>query len=123
MVVLLVLEELVARGRVAVLSGAGLSTDSGIPDYRGETGRARPASPMTYQEFTGSAESRQRYWARSHLGWRFIAGVSPNAGHRAVADLQAQGLLSGIVTAAMVLISNLVADLFYAIADPRIRYR
>jgi len=92
------LADLVARGDVAVLTGAGISTESGIPDYRGETGRQRPATPMTYQEFTGSATSRQRYWARSHLGWRFITGVEPNAGHRAVADLQRRGLLTGVVT-------------------------
>ncbi|MFN2540478.1 MAG: NAD-dependent protein deacetylase [Mycobacteriales bacterium] len=92
------LRDVIAAGGVTVLSGAGLSTESGIPDYRGETGRRRPATPMTYQEFTGSATARQRYWARSHLGWRFIADVEPNDGHRAVAELQAQGLLTGIVT-------------------------
>jgi NAD-dependent SIR2 family protein deacetylase len=54
------LASLVAAGGVVVLSGAGLSTESGIPDYRGETGRARNATPMTYQEFTGSAQARQR---------------------------------------------------------------
>ena len=53
---------------------------------------------MTYQAFTGSAASRQRYWARSHLGWRSIARARPNAGHRAVADLQAAGLLRGVIT-------------------------
>jgi NAD-dependent SIR2 family protein deacetylase len=90
---------LVAGGRVAVLSGAGLSTESGIPDYRGPTGLARRAGPpMTYQAFTGSAAARQRYWARSHLGWGHIAGAQPNAGHRAVAELGARGLLSGIIT-------------------------
>lgn len=92
------LTRLVSDGDVLVLSGAGLSTESGIPDYRGETGRARPATPMTYQDFTGSAENRQRYWARSHAGWRRIARAQPNDGHRAVAALQHQGLLSGIVT-------------------------
>ena len=92
------LTRLVHDGDVLVLSGAGLSTESGIPDYRGETGRARPATPMTYQDFTGSAQNRQRYWARSHAGWRRIARALPNDGHRAVAALQRQGLLSGVVT-------------------------
>ncbi|MGB8650661.1 MAG: NAD-dependent protein deacetylase [Mycobacteriales bacterium] len=90
--------ELVGRGRTVVLSGAGLSTESGIPDYRGPTGRARPATPMTYQVFTASPEARQRYWARSHLGWRHLARAAPNAGHHAVADLQATGVLDGVVT-------------------------
>jgi NAD-dependent SIR2 family protein deacetylase len=92
------LAELVAQGEVAVLSGAGLSTESGLPDYRGETGRQRPATPMNYQEFTGSAAARQRYWARSYLGWPFFRDVLPNDGHRAVAELQRRGLLTGIIT-------------------------
>lgn len=93
-----VLADLVSDGGVVVLSGAGLSTESGIPDYRGETGRRRRAEPMTYQAFTGSEAARRRYWARSHLGWRHIARARPNAGHRAVAALQRRGLLSGIIT-------------------------
>ena len=92
------LVELVRPGGVLVLSGAGLSTESGIPDYRGPSGAARPATPMTYQVFTGSAAARRRYWARSHLGWRVIARAEPNAGHRSVTRLQQAGLLSGVVT-------------------------
>jgi NAD-dependent SIR2 family protein deacetylase len=89
---------LIGSGEVVVLSGAGLSTESGIPDYRGPTGLARRAEPMTYQAFTGAPAARQRYWARSHLGWRHIARALPNLGHQAVAELQRQGLLSGIIT-------------------------
>ena len=90
--------DLVADGGVLVLSGAGLSTESGIPDYRGPTGAARPATTMTYQMFTGSPEARQRYWARSHVGWHRMARARPNTGHEAVANLQDAGLLSGIIT-------------------------
>ena len=92
------LTEIFLSGGVVLLSGAGLSTESGIPDYRGETGRARRGEPMTYQAFTASEVARQRYWARSHLGWRHIAAAEPNAGHRAVAALERHGLLRGIIT-------------------------
>jgi NAD-dependent SIR2 family protein deacetylase len=88
----------IAEGGVVVLSGAGLSTDSGIPDYRGPSGSARRSTPMTYQTFTRDPVARRRYWARSHLGWRTIGGARPNDGHLAVARLQEQGLLGGIVT-------------------------
>jgi NAD-dependent SIR2 family protein deacetylase len=92
------LADLVTSGGVCVLSGAGLSTESGIPDYRGPTGRARPATPMTYGEFVGNPAARRRYWARSHAGWRAILHAQPNAGHEAIADLQRAGLISGIIT-------------------------
>ena len=92
------LVELVGRGGVVALSGAGLSTESGIPDYRGPTGLARGAQPMTYQVFTGDPQARRRYWARSHVGWRQVGDARPNAGHVAVAALQQGGQLSGIIT-------------------------
>ena len=87
---------IVADGGVLVLSGAGLSTESGIPDYRGEGGSLRKHTPMTYEEFTTSAAGRQRYWARSHVGWRTIARAHPNAGHHAVTRLNPK--LSGVIT-------------------------
>jgi NAD-dependent SIR2 family protein deacetylase len=92
------LADLVADGGVVVLSGAGLSTDSGIPDYRGATGSLRRHTPMTYQTFTGDPRGRHRYWARSFVGWRQIRGARPNDGHRAVGELQAAGLLGGVIT-------------------------
>jgi NAD-dependent SIR2 family protein deacetylase len=88
----------VAEGGVVVLSGAGLSTDSGIPDYRGPSGSARRGSPMTYQAFTRDPIARRRYWARSHLGWRTIGDARPNDGHRAVARLAELGLIDGVIT-------------------------
>lgn len=90
------LADLIEASAVLVLSGAGLSTESGIPDYRGPTSVRR--TPMTYQEFAGSAAARQRYWARSHVGWRVMTAARPNAGHHAVAALQAAGRLHGIIT-------------------------
>jgi NAD-dependent SIR2 family protein deacetylase len=92
------LADLLGEGGVVVLSGAGLSTESGIPDYRGPTSVGRRYGPMTYQTFVGDPSARHRYWARSYLGWRQIASARPNAGHHAVATLQAAGALRGIVT-------------------------
>ncbi|MGD9695511.1 MAG: NAD-dependent protein deacetylase [Thermoleophilia bacterium] len=83
-------------GRLMVLTGAGLSTDSGIPDYRGPGAPAR--MPMTYQEFTASEANRRRHWARAHVGWARMGGARPNAGHRALARLEQQGRVELLVT-------------------------
>src|SRR5262249_33233043 len=92
------LRSLVDAGGVVVLSGAGLSTESGIPDYRGPTGASRKHAPMTYQTFVGDAAARQRYWARSYLGWGNIVNAQPNRGHFAVAELQGRGVIDAVIT-------------------------
>jgi NAD-dependent SIR2 family protein deacetylase len=90
------LAELLRERRTLVLSGAGVSTDSGIPDYRGPA--SRPRSPMRYQEFVRDGEARRRYWARSSVGWPVTARARPNEGHRALARLERRGLLTGVLT-------------------------
>jgi NAD-dependent deacetylase sirtuin 4 len=87
------------RGRgTLVLSGAGLSTESGIPDYRGPTSRARPPQPIKYQEFVASEEARKRYWARSALGWPRMRQALPNRGHYAIARMEMAGVVQGVIT-------------------------
>jgi NAD-dependent SIR2 family protein deacetylase len=85
------------RGRrTAVLTGAGVSTDSGIPDYRGAGAPVRV--PMTFQTFLADERARKRYWAGSHLGWHRFRAAEPNVGHRALVTLESAGLISGIIT-------------------------
>jgi NAD-dependent SIR2 family protein deacetylase len=83
-------------GRVVVLTGAGLSTDSGIPDYRGPGAPVR--MPMTYQEFVATPESRRRYWARAHVGWSRMGSAEANEGHLALARLERAGRVSFLIT-------------------------
>lgn len=90
-------ERLLAGRRIAVLTGAGVSTDSGIPDYRGAGAPAR-RSPMQFSTFLGDERARKRYWAGSHLGWEHFSSVEPNAGHRAVAELEQRGVVTGVIT-------------------------
>ncbi|MFZ0230567.1 MAG: NAD-dependent protein deacetylase [Mycobacterium sp.] len=87
---------LLAGRRLAVLTGAGISTDSGIPDYRGPD--SPPSNPMTICQFTSDPVFRQRYWARNHVGWRHMDETRPNAGHRAVAALEHHGVVNGVIT-------------------------
>ncbi len=87
---------LLAGRRIAVLTGAGISTDSGIPDYRGPD--SPPSNPMTIRQFTSDPVFRQRYWARNHVGWRHMDDTLPNAGHRALAALEHAGVVTGVIT-------------------------
>ena len=88
--------DLLAGRRLIVLTGAGLSTDSGIPDYRGPD--SPPRSPMTYDEFVSGPTARQRYWARSHIGWRRLGSARPNDGHRALAVLESVRVVRTLIT-------------------------
>ncbi len=92
------LADLLAGLRTVVLSGAGCSTESGIPDYRGPETRRRARNPIRYQDFVGTDEMRARYWARSMVGWPRMRSAKPNDGHRAIATMEAEGHVVGTIT-------------------------
>ncbi len=92
------LAELMRAGGVVALTGAGLSTESGIPDYRSPASLARARRPIQGPEFVRSEAVRRRYWARAVLGWDRMRGAEPNAGHRAIAALEARGVVDAVVT-------------------------
>jgi NAD-dependent SIR2 family protein deacetylase len=87
-----------ARRRVVVLTGAGCSTGSGIPDYRDAAGEWKQARPILYPDFVSNAAVRSRYWSRSLLGWPRFAAAAPNPAHEALAALERRGVVTAVVT-------------------------
>ncbi|RKR03321.1 NAD-dependent SIR2 family protein deacetylase [Kushneria sinocarnis] len=95
---LAVLAEQVQGRRLCVLTGAGISTASGIPDYRDESGAWKRPQPMSHQSYMSSEWARRRYWARSLVGYRLLAGAQPGAAHRELAELERRGHIEGVIT-------------------------
>jgi NAD-dependent deacetylase sirtuin 4 len=92
------LASLLFRRRAVVLTGAGCSTESGIPDYRGQETRLRPRRPVQFREFLEREEARRRYWARSAIGWPRLRDALPNPAHRALAALETAGVVQSVIT-------------------------
>ncbi len=92
------LADRLAKGRVAVMTGAGCSTESGIPDYRGPETARRARNPIQYRGFVGDAKMRERYWARSFVGWPKIRDAVPNEAHRVLATFESLGLVTHLIT-------------------------
>ena len=87
-----------AHSKILVITGAGCSTEVGIPDYRDAQGQWKRPQPVTYQAFMGDELVRQRYWARSMLGWRVMGQAQPGSAHKALAQLERQGKLQLLIT-------------------------
>ena len=92
------LRALLRNGPVAVVTGAGLSTGSGIPAYRDRNGHWQHSQPIQHQAFLASAATRRRYWARSFVGWQTMAKAAPNRGHHALAVLECKGIVATVIT-------------------------
>ncbi len=118
------LATLFARKRITVLTGAGCSTESGIPDYRGPGTTARAKNPIQWRDYAEKTETRNRYWARAMVGWDRFSGAVPNDAHRALARLERAGIVTGLITQNVDRLhqaagSELVVELHGALAETR----